>query len=47
MELKYDDEKKEDAIYKSFMEATKEMWSQREQPTIRDFLKWLIIEKFL
>lgn len=47
MELKYDDEKKEDAIYKSFLDDTKDMWTQREPPTIRDFLKWLIIKKFL
>lgn len=42
--LKYMEEQMEDILYKSFYEDTKEHWSQREQPSIRDFIKWLIIK---
>lgn len=41
--LRYRDEEFEDKIYKEFYEDTKDEWSQREQPTIRDFIKWAII----
>lgn len=42
--LLYADEKLEHIIWKSFYEDTKEYWSQIEQPTISDFIKWAMIK---
>lgn len=47
MELKYKEEIFEDKIYEEFCKDTKEHWTQREQPTIRDFIKWAIIKEYL
>jgi len=47
MELKYDAESKEDAYVKEFWSDTKEHWSQIEQPTVRDVIKWAIIKGYL
>ena len=47
MELKYKSEILEDQLYKEFYQDTKEHWSQREQPGIRDFIKWGIIKGYL
>lgn len=47
MELKYKEEIFEDKIYEEFCKDTKEHWPQREQPTIRDFIKWAIIKEYL
>ena len=44
MTLKYNEQIAEDKYYKRFLEDTKEMWSQREQPRVRDFIKWAIIK---
>ena len=47
MELKYKSEIFEDQLYKEFYQDTKNYWSQREQPGIRDFIKWAIIKGYL
>lgn len=47
MELKYKSEILEDQLYKEFYSDTNEHWSQREQPGIRDFIKWAIIKGYL
>ncbi len=47
MELRYKSEILEDQLYKEFYQDTKEHWSQREQPGIRDFIKWAIIKGYL
>lgn len=47
MELKYESEKFEDQLYREFYSDTNEYWSQREQPGIRDFIKWAIIKGYL
>ncbi len=47
MELKYRSEILEDQLYKEFYQDTKGHWSQREQPGIRDFIKWVIIKGYL
>lgn len=47
MRLKYESEDKEDAYYQEFWDNTKDNWSQIEQPTIRDFIKWAIIKGYL
>lgn len=47
MELKYRSEIFEDQLYKEFYQDTQEHWSQREQPGIRDFIKWAIIRGYL
>ena len=40
MNLKYKDEEFEDKIYEEFLKDTEGEWSQREQPSIRDFIKF-------
>lgn len=45
MKLEYEEEKLEQEIYNQFYEDTKELWSQTERPTIKDFIKWAIIHK--
>ena len=47
MELKYKSEILEDQLYREFYSDTNEHWSQREQPGIRDFIKWAIIKGYL
>lgn len=47
MELKYKSEIFEDQLCREFYSDTKEHWSQREQPGIRDFIKWAIIKGYL
>lgn len=47
MELKYKSEIFEDQLYREFYSDTNEHWSQREQPGIRDFIKWAIIKGYL
>ena len=47
MELKYRSEILEDQLYREFYSDTNEYWSQREQPGIRDFIKWAIIKGYL
>ena len=47
MELKYKSEILEDQLYREFYSDTNEYWSQREQPGIRDFIKWAIIKGYL
>lgn len=47
MELKYKSEILEDQLYREFYSDTNEYWSQREQPSIRDFIKWAIIKDYL
>ena len=47
MELKYKEEIFENKIYEEFYKDTKEHWTQREQPSIRDFIKWAIIKGYL
>lgn len=47
MELKYKSEIFEDQLYRKFYSDTNEYWSQREQPGIRDFIKWAIIKGYL
>ena len=47
MELKYRSEILEDQLYREFYSDTNEHWSQREQPGIRDFIKWAIIKGYL
>ena len=47
MELRYKSEILEDQLYKEFYQDTKEHWSQREQPSIQDFIKWAIIKGYL
>lgn len=47
MELKYKSEIFEDQLYKEFYQDTKKHWSQREQPSIRDFIKWAIVKGYL
>lgn len=47
MELKYRSEILEDQLYIEFYQDTKEHWSPREQPGIRDFIKWAIIKGYL
>lgn len=43
MNLKYKDEELEDKIFGEFLKDTDDGWSQREQPGVRDFIKWAII----
>ena len=47
MELKYKSEILEDQLYREFYSDTNKYWSQREQPGIRDFIKWAIIKGYL
>lgn len=47
MKLKYDDESKEDAYVEEFWNDTNEYWTQIEQPTVRDVIKWAIIKGYL
>ena len=47
MELKYRSEILEDQLYREFYSDTNKHWSQREQPGIRDFIKWAIIKGYL
>ena len=47
MELKYRSEIFEDQLYREFYSDTQKHWSQREQPGIRDFIKWAIIKGYL
>lgn len=47
MELKYKSEILEDQLYREFYSDTNKYWSQREQPSIRDFIKWAIIKGYL
>lgn len=47
MELKYKEEIFENKIYEEFYKDTKEHWTQREHPSIRDFIKWAIIKGYL
>ena len=47
MELRYKSEILEDQLYREFYSDTNEYWSQLEQPSIRDFIKWAIIKGYL
>jgi hypothetical protein len=47
MGLRYEDEVVEDVLSYLFYKDTSEMWTQREQPTIRDFIKWFIIRGYI
>lgn len=47
MALKYEDELVEDALNYLFYKDTSGMWTQREQPTVRDFIKWIIIKGYI
>lgn len=47
MGLRYEDEVVEDALSYLFYKDTSEMWTQREQPTVKDVIKWLIIKGYI
>lgn len=47
MNLKYKDEELEDKFYEEFLKDTDDEWSQRERPSVRDFIKWAIIKGYL
>lgn len=47
MGLRYEDEVVEDALSYLFYKDTSEMWTQREQPTAKDVIKWLIIKGYI
>lgn len=47
MELKYVAESKEDRYVKEFWDDTRKYWSQIEQPSVRDVIKWAIIKGYL
>lgn len=45
--LKYKEEIIEDKLFKQFYEDTKDGWTQRESPSHRELIKWLIIKGYL
>lgn len=42
--LKLPQEKLVDDLCHMFYEDTKQFWSQREQPTVKDVMKWFVIK---
>ena len=47
MEFKYKEEILAERIKQEFYSDTKGMWSQRELPSIEDFIKWAIMRGYI